>query len=87
VAKLAYAEGLSPSVARHCRFESYLMYHVEDVRLVEDTALKAAGRNRLVGSIPMSSAKYVGSSLEAKASPCEGEEVGALPICHPKLED
>ena len=58
---------------------------MEGVRLVEDIALKATGCKSLVGSIPMPSAKYVDSSLEVKASPCEGEEVGALPIYHPKL--
>lgn len=34
-------------------------------------------------SILLFSTIYVGSSLEVKASPCEGEEEGALPFCHP----
>lgn len=33
---------------------------MEDVRLVEDSALKAPDCNRFVGSIPMSSAKLYG---------------------------
>lgn len=49
---------------------------MEDVRLVEDTALKAAGCNRLVGSIPMSSAIYVGYSRVVLRFPVKEEGSG-----------
>lgn len=38
-----------------------------------------------VGSNPTASAKYGFRSLEVKASPCEGGEVRALLIGHPKI--
>ena len=38
-----------------------------------------------MGSNPTLSAIYVGSSLEVKASACEAEEGGAIPLCHPKI--
>lgn len=43
-----------------------------------------SARKGTVGSNPTASAKYGFRSLEVKASPCEGGEVRALLIGHPK---
>ena len=41
-------------------------------------------REGVEGSNPSVTAKYGVSSLEVEASPCEGEEAGAIPVLHPK---
>lgn len=62
--------------------------HMESIRLDEDTALKAAGCKRLLGSSPRLSAKltYMETEVEGdETPPCEGGESGSVSHRSPQI--